>query len=118
MQENVAAVSPAHDYAQALEQADQEIVEIIAGMFLEGIGAEMAELAEACRMQDAVLLQRLAHTLKGNFALFNAEPARQLAATLEAQAACQQLGGAEALLAAIQTEIDLLCPCLWARLAR
>jgi PAS domain S-box-containing protein len=71
------------DYGAALNEADAEIVEIVAGMFLERIDGELAELEQAIANRDAPLVQRLAHTIKGNLAMFNAEPARREAAQLE-----------------------------------
>ncbi|MBL8208821.1 MAG: response regulator, partial [Blastocatellia bacterium] len=67
------------DYAAAIGKADPEIVAIIAPLFLESCDDDVAALRRALADGDAPLGRRLAHTLRGVVANFNALPVVDLA---------------------------------------
>ncbi|MBC3931576.1 PAS domain S-box protein [Undibacterium curvum] len=71
------------DYHAALLRADREIVQIIANSFLQTYQQHVEEIRTAIATQDAELLHRAAHTLKGLVANFCAEPPENIAYALE-----------------------------------
>jgi PAS domain S-box-containing protein len=71
------------DYAAALAGQDREIVEIVAEPFLEGYLKDVAALRNALTTGDLAVLQRTAHSVKGNCGLFGATPMVNLARTIE-----------------------------------
>ncbi|MFZ6772649.1 PAS domain S-box protein [Undibacterium sp. SXout7W] len=72
-----------YDYEQALQTADLEIVGIIGYSFLDDCPKQLSSLNEAVQNNDAELLHRTAHTIKGLVGNFNAQPAEELAKELE-----------------------------------
>ena len=115
----VPAVAPtppppsAFDYAAALAQADQELVEIIAQTFLDQWPQDRSKMQQAMLDDDARPLQQLAHTLKASLPLFGAAPATLLAQQLEF-AATQETASSPlaAQVDAIITEIERLVDAL------
>ncbi|NBW51990.1 MAG: sensor histidine kinase, partial [Betaproteobacteria bacterium] len=75
------------DYAQALGDADQEMVDIVVDAFMEQWPKDRERLGELVSSGDFNALLHGAHALKGTLALFGAEPASNLAHRLEAMAA-------------------------------
>jgi CheY-like chemotaxis protein len=73
----------AFNYQAALAQQDAEIIDIVADSFLASFPVEMAQLEQALQQADRATLKRLAHTIKGNAALFGATPIVTAAAQLE-----------------------------------
>ncbi len=71
------------DYAGALATADQEIVEVIAPLFLEACEDNLSSLRRALAAGDEKLALREAHTLRGLVANFNAIPAIEQARAIE-----------------------------------
>ena len=74
------------DYHIALISADQEMVEIIAGIFLETWPRDIERLRQAVSANDAATFTRIAHSLKGTLGTFLADPAVRAAAELESLA--------------------------------
>jgi len=74
---------PLFDYHQALQSADWEIVKIIGQSFLDACDPHLAEIDDAINRQDAELLHRSAHTMKGLVGNFYAQPVERLAQQLE-----------------------------------
>ncbi len=64
----------AYDYAASLNDADQEVISLIADHFLEHAPLQMADMSAAWQARDLPKLLRLAHALAGLFANFNAQP--------------------------------------------
>lgn len=83
----------AFDYAAALQIADRETVEIIAGIFLNTWQRDIQRLRDGVSQKDAGLTERTAHSFKGSLSSFAAEPAVRVAADLESRARQQRLEG-------------------------
>lgn len=107
------ALPQGFDYAQALESADRETVEIIAQVFIEIWPQDLAKLNEGLAQEDIGLVERTAHSLKGTLATFNAAPAMQIAADIEARAHAGKLTGLTVEFDALAHEVE----CLIAELA-
>lgn len=75
------------DYAQALLDVDQDIVEIIADTFVASWPVELEKMYQAIVQKDWSALSRATHTLRGILAMFGASPAVALLAELEQLAA-------------------------------
>jgi hypothetical protein len=73
----------AFDYGRALAAVDAEIVDIVGTVFLEHFPQDIAALRKASADRDFAVLQRTAHSLKSNCAIFGAQPMVDLARTLE-----------------------------------
>lgn len=65
---------------------DEELLQEIAGVFIEDVPLIAAELEEARERNDISTVGRLAHSLKGLCATFGAEPARTYAQHIECDA--------------------------------
>jgi CheY-like chemotaxis protein len=73
----------AFDYVVAMGSADQEIVDIIADVFVEQWPIDVQKMTQAVNSSDYPSLAMLAHTLKGTLSMFGAQPAVKLAAEIE-----------------------------------
>lgn len=71
------------DYAAALRDADQEVVDIIANVFQEQWPLDLARMREAAAAVDQSPVLHAAHSLKGTLGLFGAKPAVVLARQIE-----------------------------------
>lgn len=71
------------NFTQALTEGDDDIIQIITPMFLEGCDKQIDEIRSAIQHADAELLYRSAHTFKGVVANFHAKPLVALAKALE-----------------------------------
>jgi len=100
--------------AAALERVggDQELLEEVAQLFLETSPGLLGEIQQAVQVQDAQLLERAAHTLKGSVSNFGAEAAFQAALHLEKMGRSRNLRGSEDALRALQAEMERLRPAL------
>jgi HPt (histidine-containing phosphotransfer) domain-containing protein len=80
--------SPAWDMEAALElvEGDRELVEELANLFAGECPNALAGMRAALEGNDAALLERLAHTMKGSSANIGATGTSQLALVLESQA--------------------------------
>ncbi len=100
----------AFDRARALEfvgDSEQLLIEI-AAIFLEHTPKVLAEIHTAIMTRDPNLLERAAHTLKGSVSVFGAEAARAAAQALESLGCGGGVDGAEAICAALDTEVARL----------
>jgi HPt (histidine-containing phosphotransfer) domain-containing protein len=77
----------AFDYAAGVRNADQEMVGIIAGIFLEHYRADLEKIRDGLATDDLQAVMFVAHALRGTLAMFGAQPAAQLAHRLEQQSA-------------------------------
>lgn len=85
MTDGAAALSPTEfDYADALAQVDQDVVEIISDAFIAQWPIDLSTMTKALAQDEWSVLMRTAHSLKGIFAMFGARPAMTLAEQLEA----------------------------------
>jgi two-component system sensor histidine kinase/response regulator len=91
---------PDFDYARALRDSDQEVVEIISDIFVMQWPLDHATMAHAIETGDAASLRNTSHALKGSLGMFGAHPAVELAAELEQLASTDQLSGAASFQAA------------------
>jgi PAS domain S-box-containing protein len=74
------------DYLAALQDSDQDIVEIIAEAFQEQWPLDLEKMVNAIAENDPASLMRTAHSLKGSMGMFGAKPAVEQAMQLEAMA--------------------------------
>ena len=81
------ALTSRFDYAQALLEVDQDVVEIIADTFMANWPSDLEKMQQAITQEDWRTLSRAAHTLRGIFGMFGASPAVALLAELEQLAA-------------------------------
>ncbi|MBV5299628.1 MAG: response regulator [Rhodoferax sp.] len=116
------AQSGAFDYAAALRSSDQEVVDIIAEIFIAQWPLDVQKMRQALERQDAVVLWHTAHALKGSLGMFGARPAVALAAELERMMSDQQpaaFPGSQSLatdrLAALSDEVETLLAVLQRR---
>jgi PAS domain S-box-containing protein len=107
--------SDGFDYALALAQADQEVVDIIRPIFVRRWPVEFEKLASALAAQDRETLLQGGHALKGTLGMFGAHPAaalaRQIEAATEADGAADMAELAD-LLAGLGREVALLLQAL------
>jgi PAS domain S-box-containing protein len=96
------------DYSAALGAADQEMVEIVAGIFLDNYPDDLQKMREALATGDLDPVLYTAHALKGTVAMFGADPARELAHRIEQQAKHGDPLGLAELLEALSDEIEQL----------
>jgi PAS domain S-box-containing protein len=102
------ALLVAFDYAAALKVADQEMVEIVAGIFLENYPDDLEKMRAALVVGDLDPVLYTAHALKGTLAMFGADPARELAHRIEQQTKHGDPLGLDELLQALGDEIEHL----------
>jgi len=100
------------DYSQALQSADQEIIQIIAQSFLDAYEGYVKEIADAIATQDGELLHRSSHTMKGVVSNFCAFPIETLAEKLEKKGKGLQFDGAEELLSEMRNELTMFTTAL------
>ncbi|WP_199053121.1 response regulator [Aquitalea sp. ASV15] len=110
-----ASAAAAFDYRASLSQQDPEVIDIVAASFLASFPQEIQRLHQALRQPDPLAVKRLAHTIKGNAALFGATPMVTAAAQLEKIATESQLAAQEQLLTTLEQQFGLLRAALLAR---
>ena len=103
------------DYAHAIANADGEMVDIVAGLFLEQFPKDVATLRQAIADRDHATVQRVAHGLKGSCGLFGAKPLVALAQTLEQFTPDGDWGRADDLVNRLDGEFTSLAAALQAR---
>lgn len=108
LQRYAPAGSPAFDYHASLRQQDPEVIDIVTASFLASFPQELAQLQQALQQPDPVAVKRLAHTIKGNAALFGATPMVTAAAQLEKIASQAELPAQQQLLSTLEQQFGLL----------
>ena len=103
------------DYAAALAGADRELVDIIAGMFLEQYPKDLAELRSALDEGNAKAVHLIAHSMRGAVVLFNAEPVLDTAHEIERAAKQGDLSGLRVKFTKLAGELELLAAALQAQ---
>jgi HPt (histidine-containing phosphotransfer) domain-containing protein len=86
---------PVFDINGALEHAggDKDLFCQLCALFLQESPTLMTSIKEAVEAEDAPLLRRAAHTLKGSISVFCADEARQAAFELETMGRDSNLNG-------------------------
>lgn len=90
------------DYARALQTADTEVVGLIAAHFLEQAPKQILDMHSAWTARDLPKLHRLAHSFRGLFANFNAQPLADICLRIERLAAADSTAGFEEELAELE----------------
>jgi two-component system sensor histidine kinase/response regulator len=100
----------AFDRAHALEYVgdSERLLFEIAAIFLEHTPKVLAEIHTAIVTRDPNTLERAAHTLQGSLSVFGAEVASAAAQELESLGRAGGVDGAEAICAALDTEVARL----------
>jgi PAS domain S-box-containing protein len=93
-------------------ELDNKMLEELAGLFISQIPEMIGQFHEALENQDAKLLRRVAHTLKSNASLFDAERLRAVAYELETIGKEEKLNQAAARLEVLEQELSRLLPLL------
>lgn len=108
------------DLAAALErvEGDRGLLEEIAALFAEESARNLGEIHVAVNTGDAVLLERLAHTMKGASANIGAIGVSHAALALEELARVRDLTDAESKVAILEREMDALRPAIESLLKR
>jgi two-component system sensor histidine kinase/response regulator len=96
------------DYLEALRSSDRELVDIIAGMFMEQYPKDLQQMREALAEQNAKAVMLVAHSMRGAVALFNADPVQDLAQKIERDAKQGILSGLEGRLEQLSVELERL----------
>lgn len=96
------------DFAAAMLEGDEEVIQIITPMFLEGCDKQLEEIQTAIQSNNAELLHRSAHTFKGLVGNFNAKPLEQLSKALELKGKHADFTDVAVLFEQIQQLIPLL----------
>lgn len=96
------------DYAQGLALADPWIVGVIAPQFMQDWPQQLTALEAAMRTADAPTAHRIAHTLKGLVANFQATPLVRRAQALEADSAQCATPAYQAQVAALRADLGQL----------
>ncbi len=102
------AAASAFDYAAAVAASDAMVVRIIADAFRAGWPAQMTAMREALGCGDAEVLQRAAHTLRGQLGHFKAAPAETLSRQIELLGAKGTPAQAAPLLQPLEAELQAL----------
>jgi len=97
------------DYAGALRETEQEVLEIVGEQALQIFPQDFASLRVAVAAGDHATITRMAHSIKGNAAIFYAQPLADMANQIEQGLAGSQL---EPRIAAMEKEFMLLAQAL------
>ncbi|MYN45870.1 response regulator [Pseudoduganella sp. FT93W] len=97
------------DYAKALRETEQEVLEIVGEQALEIFPQDFAALRTAVAAGDHATITRMAHSIKGNAAIFYAQPLADMANQIEQGLAGSQL---EPRIDAMEKEFMLLAQAL------
>jgi CheY-like chemotaxis protein/HPt (histidine-containing phosphotransfer) domain-containing protein len=97
------------DYATALRDVDQDVVEIIADVFVAQWPKDVLKMTQALENDDRESLLQVAHALKGTLGMFGAIPAVALASELEGLASLGEDLGKVKLAESPQIKLVALC---------
>ena len=98
----------AFDYDAALAESDQEVIEIIAEVFMAQWPIDVDRLNQALAAGNLQPVMHVAHALKGTLAMFGARPAVAIASRVETQSGKSRTEGLAELVAEMVTEVDQL----------
>lgn len=87
------------DRASILDRldGDEEILAMMAGVFIDDVENNCQALEKAAADRDAVSLQRMAHTIKGLLATFSDDAGAAVAQGVERQARAGEIAGESAI---------------------
>ncbi|QDU41314.1 Hpt domain protein [Maioricimonas rarisocia] len=96
----------------ALERCggDEELLQEIAGLFLETVPASLDTLRTALKEGDLVVARRAAHTLKNSFDNLGATTARDAAMAVEVAAVEERRDELATLTTKVEDELDAVLP--------
>jgi len=94
--------------------SDRELLREVVALFREVCAEMLVEIDSAIEHQDAVRLQRLAHTLKGEASNFGAAATVEAALRLEMMGRAEDLTAADAAYADLENALEQLLPALLA----
>ena len=106
------ALAPAFDYDAALAAADQEVVEIIAEVFMDQWPIDQDKLTQSLAAGELKPVMHVAHALKGTLAMFGARPAVEMAGRVEVLSGQGRPQGLSEMVAAMVTEVNRLIAAL------
>lgn len=95
-----------------LNPEDPAFLRELIDMFLQDIPERVAELEQALAKQDATVLTRAAHTVKGSSSNFGAAGLVKVALEMEHQGKAADFAGATALLPTLKAEFALVAEAL------
>jgi two-component system sensor histidine kinase/response regulator len=98
----------AFDYEAALDQVDQDVVEIITETFVAQWPLDLVKMHQAIATRDLQPLLHTAHALKGILAMFGATPPIEWARQLELLAAKNEHTGVDDLMNALTRDVTSL----------
>jgi two-component system sensor histidine kinase/response regulator len=96
------------DYVAGLATVDQEILHIVMQPFLDQWPLDIEKMHMATYNRELATVLHTAHALKGTLAMFGAQPASDLAASIERCALRSDAAGVEQLLAPLTDEVGHL----------
>ncbi len=102
----------AFDYVAALDQVDQDVVEIITETFVAQWPLDLVKMQQAIAARDLQPLLHTAHALKGILAMFGATPPIEWARQLELLAAKNEHAGVNELMYALKRDVTSLLAAL------
>jgi CheY-like chemotaxis protein/HPt (histidine-containing phosphotransfer) domain-containing protein len=100
------------DYAAALDQVDQDVVEIITETFVAQWPIDLVKMQQAIAKRDLQPLLHTAHALKGILAMFGATPPIEWARQIELLAAKNEHSGVDDLMLALTRDVNSLLAAL------
>lgn len=104
-------ISPSEfNYGCALQEADQEILELIADYFLLQTPQDIQNLKQAWQEQDFETAQCLAHSMKGLFLMFGATPLARLSQAILVQLRSKKLDNVPHLMDKFEREFAVFAP--------
>ena len=102
------------DWTVALKSTggDAELLRELIDIFQETLPQWLSQLHHAIDSSNAVVMQRMAHTIKGSLAQFGARSAQEIAERLEAAAAKNQIVAATTILTELAAALAQVCQAL------
>ena len=102
------------DWTAALKSTggDADLLRELIDIFQETLPQWLSQLHQAIETSNAVVIKRMAHTIKGSLSQFGVTFACEVAERLEAAAASNQLEAAAAILAELEVALAQVCPVL------
>jgi PAS domain S-box-containing protein len=100
-----------YDEKEALERCgdDRTLLRELIDLFLSDVPKQMSALKQAIDQNDAVVIYRMAHTIKGAVATFGAEPACNAAFELEQLGRTGQIEAASGSYKQLEAKVEELC---------
>ena len=95
-----------------LNPEDPNFVKELIGLFLDDVPVRIAEIEQALATQDAILLTRAAHTIKGSGSNFGAAGLGHVALEMEQQGKAADFAAAAVSLPSLRSEFALVTEAL------